>query len=31
MEVVTVEDLEKELDGNSVIMGVLVIRVDDIG
>ena len=33
VEVVTVDDgeLDKELDGISVVMGVLVIRVDDIG
>ena len=31
VEVVTVECVEKELDGISVIMGVLVIKVDDIG
>ena len=33
VEIVTVDDgeLDKELDGISVVMGVLVIRVDDIG
>ena len=32
VEIVTVDDgVDKELDGISVIMGVLIIRVDDIG